>query len=92
MVATPRNKVTRCCAIAPRTGSGENPPGSTTRAPMSSGANREPWRPKEWGSGSTDSTTSSAVTAIMSAHERSAKVSAAWLNTAPLGRPVLPEL
>ena len=48
--------------------------------------------PKEWGRGSTDSTTSSAVTAIMCAHERSAKVSAAWVNTAPRGRPVLPEL
>ena len=92
MVATPRNRVTRCVANAPRTGSGEKLPESTTRAPMSNGARRDPCSPKEWGSGNTDSTTSSGVTAIMSAHERSAKVKAAWLNTAPLGRPVLPEL
>ena len=78
--------------MAASTLSGANPPGSTTVAPLSSGASREPFRPKECGSGSTDKTTSSGATAIMSAHEWFAKVRAAWLNTAPLGWPVLPEL
>jgi hypothetical protein len=69
--------------------------GSTmaTRAPARMGASSAPLTPKEWDRGRVASTQSAAVSPITGpAQDTSAASSAAWESTAPLGRPVLPEV
>ena len=64
-----------------------------TRAPARIGASSAPLIPKECESGRAASTQSAEVSAITGpAQDSSAASSAAWESTAPLGRPVLPEV
>ena len=64
-----------------------------TRAPPRIGASRAPLIPKECDSGSAASTQSVPVSPITGpAQDTSAASSAACESTAPLGRPVLPDV
>ena len=93
IVATAGKTVTLSRRIEASAASGEKRSSRVTEAPVLSGARSAPFSPNEWERGSAARTTSSGVSAMTgSAHDRLAEASAACPMTAPLGRPVLPDV
>ncbi len=93
MVGTPSKTVARSRATASRTAPGSNRGIRTREAPLRTAALMVQICPKMWNSGRQPTTTSSGVIRWISTPLTSVLCRRpAWVRTAPLGRPVVPEV
>ena len=91
-VGTPMSMVTRRSAISCRTRPGSKPRSSTTVAPVHQASSGWMFQPPTWNCGSTASTTSVLPRSIVRDSERLVQKQLAWVSTAALLAPSVPDV
>jgi hypothetical protein len=92
IVGTAKNEFTRCSSMTRSVSAGSNRRTITAQPPRSSAGFTVPLSPPMWNSGASASVRSTGVKSRPSAWLTAFHVMLPWVSTAPLGRPVVPEV
>jgi hypothetical protein len=92
IVGTAKNEFTRCASMTSSVPAASNPRTTTAHPPRSRVGFTVPLSPPMWNSGASARVRSSAVKSIPRPWLTAFQVMLPWVSTAPLGRPVVPEV
>ena len=92
IVGTAKKEVTRCCSITASVSAGSNRRTTTAHPPPSRAGLTVPLRPPMWNSGARARVRSACAKSIPMDWLTAFHVMLPWVSTAPLGRPVVPDV